>query len=281
MPVIGLVQVGIQAMADRYTYIPFIGLFIIAAWGVPDLLEKFKYRKILLALLAGSVIAALTIVSSNQLRYWKNSMTLFTHAIEVTDDNFLAYNSVAVAYMQEGRYKEAIPFLQKSMTINPIFSRKYVNARYNMGYALTMLGKFDAAIPYLLEAIKIEPESAEAQNLLASCLYMQKNYNEALMHYSEALRIKPDFADAYNNIGMLLADLGKYEEARSHYLAALKIDPSADTLNNLGVLYENKGKYEDAVKSYSSALKLNPGFKAARSNLQSVLKKIQSQKNGH
>src|SRR6202167_1037861 len=198
VPVIGLIQVGDQAMADRYTYVPLIGLFIIVAWGVPELLVRWPFRRIALAAAAGLVILACAIAARGQLQYWENSSTLWTRALAVTTGNNIAHN--------------------------------------NLGVSLADQGKLDEAIAHYSEALRIKPDYADAHNNLGAALADQGKVDEAIAHYSEALRIKPDYADAHDNLGVSLCDQGKLDEGIAHFNEALRIKPdSAKAHNNLGV----------------------------------------------
>lgn len=153
VPVIGIVQIGGQSMADRYTYIPLIGLFIMLSWGFPELFRNVKYNKFLFVFFAGVFLSLLMELTWNQITYWKNSITIFSHDLEVTTNNYIAHNNLGIALAHRGHVKEAIYHFQQALKINPTFGE----ANYNMGLALSSQGKFQEAVPYFQEAVRNEP----------------------------------------------------------------------------------------------------------------------------
>lgn len=187
VPVIGLVQVGNQALADRYTYIPLIGLFIIVAWGVPDLLAKYQYRKILLTASAFAVLLALSICTHLQLRHWRNSITVFGHAIEVTENNRMANSNLGVALLSRRRPDDAITHFTAALQIDP----NHAMTHLNLGVALFRKRKYDAAVTGFTRALRIDPDLAEAHVNLGIVLGKQKKFDQAVEHYTQALQIKP------------------------------------------------------------------------------------------
>ena len=190
-PVIGLVQVGTHAMADRYTYIPLIGLFIMIAWGIPDLLGNWLYRKQVLRISAGLLLVILAVCTWLQVRYWKDSIVLFTHAIDVTDDNWMAHNNIGFPLVQQGRNIEAIAHFSK--------------------------------------AVRIKPDYAEAHVNLANSYGLEGRFEEAKQHFFDAIRINPDLADAYMNLGVIFARQGNLDKAINHFAAALRVNPDDAT----------------------------------------------------
>jgi protein O-mannosyl-transferase len=239
VPVIGLIQVGDQAIADRYTYIPLIGLFIIVAWGAPDLLVRWPLRRVVLpkiALPAAAclVILACAITARGQLEYWEDSTTLWTHTLAVTTRNNIAHN--------------------------------------NLGATLADQGKTDEAIAHYSEALRIKSDYADAHNNLGVALADQGKLDEAIAHYSEALRIKPGYSDAHSNLGIALADQGNLDEAIAQFTEALRINPdSAKAHNNLGVALASQGKLDEAIAQFTEALQVKPDYADARNNLELAL----------
>ncbi len=221
VPVIGLVQVGIQAMADRYTYIPLTGLFIVVAWGFSDLLGKWRYRKIFLAVLAAIILSALTVRTFLQVGHWQNAVTLFENAIKVTPDNPLAQNNLGAALYEDGRFDEAMAYFTKAIQINP----EYANAHNNLAIVLSGQGKYEEAELHYLEAIKLDTEHPNAHYNLGSLLLRQKRYKEAGAHFAEMIKIDPTDAKAYNKIGFILAQQGKLQGAREFLKKATQLDP--------------------------------------------------------
>jgi tetratricopeptide (TPR) repeat protein len=221
VPVIGLVQVGKQAMADRYTYIPLTGLFIVVAWGFSDLLGKWRYRKIFLAVLAAIILSALTVRTFLQVGYWQNAVTLFENAIKVTPDNALAQNNLGAALSEDGRFDEAMAYFTKAIQINP----EYANAHNNLAILLSGQGKYEEAELHYLEAIKFDTEHPDAHYNLGRLLLRQKRYKEAGAHFAEMIKIDPTDAKAYNKIGFILAQQGKLQGAREFLKKATQLDP--------------------------------------------------------
>ena len=269
VPVIGLVQVGDQAMADRYTYVSLIGLFIVVAWGVPDVARSWRYGKSALALATGSLLVALMVSTSLQLKHWKNSLTLFDHALSVTDRNYLAHTNFGNVLAELGRVDEALFHFTEAVKIRPSFSKAY----NNLGNALARQGRDEEAIFHLTRALELEPDFPRAHNNLGNLFERQRKIEEAVFHYSMALELKPDFAEAYFNLGNLQARQGKMDQAISHFSSALQIKPDfAEAHNSLGVVLAYTGRLEEAIAHFTEALQIEPGFVRARTNLSTALR---------
>jgi hypothetical protein len=187
VPVIGIVQVGMQSMADRYTYVPFIGLFLMIAWILPDVLSSWRYRKIVLASAATAVIIVLTSLTWKQLPYWKNSITLFEHALRHSERNFVAHYNLGAALHKEGKEMEALDHYREALKISPA----YVDALNNLGVALTEEGKLDEAASYYLAALRIRPRDGDLHNNLGAVYAQQGKMAEAFAQFSEAVRYLP------------------------------------------------------------------------------------------
>ena len=229
-PAIGLVQVGGQSMADRYTYLPLIGLFIMLCWSVPSRAMERWDLKVITCDAAAVVLAVCAVLSRGQVEYWKDSETLFRHALDVTRDNWLAH--------------------------------------YNLGIALEQTGKTEEAIAHYEQALRIKPNYAEAHNNLGVMFEHQDKLPEAIAHYEQALRIKPDSGGAHNNLGVALVRLGRMQEAMEHFEQALRINPDdAKAYYNLGVVLAQAGRISEAIAHYDQALRLKPDFAEARNAL--------------
>jgi tetratricopeptide (TPR) repeat protein len=268
VPVIGVVQVGSYALADRYTYVPMIGLFVIIAWGVPELVAKWRYRTMVLAISTGVVLSALMIRSWQQVRYWKNNITLFTHTLDVTTDNWLAHNNLGNALAQQGKLDNAIAHYSEALRIAPDFAM----AHNNFGFALAQQGRLEEAIRHYTKALQIEPAFAEAHTNLGGALASQGRFEAAISHCSEAVRLQPNNAIAHNNLGHALARQGRLNEAMKHFSEALRIEPNyAKAYYNLGIALARQGKLKEAIPHFSEALRIRPDFPEAQKNLKRVL----------
>jgi len=222
VPVIGLVQVGPQAMADRFTYIPLIGLYIVIAWGVPEIVPRWPHRKLHLATLSTTLFLFLMALTWKQVQYWKNDISLFERTLEVTSNNWLSNNNLGVALDRKGRTDDAIKHYLEALRIKP----NHVEAHNNLGVALDGKGRTDDAIKHYLEALRIEPDYAEAHNNLGIAFYRKGRTDDAIKHYLEALRIKPNHVEAHNNLGIAFARKGNIDVALKHFQKALQIDPN-------------------------------------------------------
>jgi tetratricopeptide (TPR) repeat protein len=227
VPVIGIVQVGSKAYADRYTYIPYIGLFIMLAWGMPQLLSKLPYRKIILGLSMAAVLTSLGICAHQQMSHWKNSLTLFSHAVEVTQNNWLAYNRLGVAYARLGRLSQATEAFSQAVQIKPNFAE----AHFNLGVAYGRLGNNTEAIDAYKQTIRLSPGYIMAYNNLGAVYSKLGRYNEAIDIYKQAVKIKPDLAEAHNNLGFAYLAIGERNSALAEYNILKSLNPQlADNL---------------------------------------------------
>ena len=223
VPVIGLVQVGKQAMADRYTYLPAIGIVMMVAWSVAYFFPAPRKKiKMILMSTAVAVLVALSFLTWLQCGYWKNSISLFSHALQATKNNYLAHDSLGVALDAEGKHNEAIFQYQEAIKINP----DYDNAYYNLANAFKDQGDIGGAEKYFRETIRINPNYVDAQNNLGIILEMYyKKYDEAIYHYRQALKIQPDKFGVHYNMGIALLQKGEPEEAVKHFRAAIYLKP--------------------------------------------------------
>ncbi len=223
LPVIGLMQAGLwPAMADRYAYVPSIGIFIIISWGLYEFAAKWNIKKATLSISLGGIIIVLSILTWLQAGYWKNTITLFEHNVAVAHKNHLSYYALGFAYEIKGKLRQAADYYRKSLSINP----KETDVHYNLAIVLNTLGDRDGAIQHYLEVLQIDPEDLQARNNLANALFHQGKLDEAIDHYYKALRIDPGFAKVHNNLGAALLRKGKAREAADHFQKALFINPS-------------------------------------------------------
>jgi len=264
VPVIGLVQVGYQSMADRYTYLPVIGLFIAIAWMVPDLLARWRFHRIALSVLAACVIAALMTVSLFQIRYWQNSMTLFARALAVTKNNFVIETNMGASLAEQGKFGEAIAHYQEALRIKP----DDFEARYNLANALARQGKVEDAVSHYAGILQTKPDAAAVHNNMGIALSQLRRTDEAIVHFREALRIKPDFEDAGSNLEKALMGQGRTKKPVPEKVAIPPADPnSAEGQLRMGLALFQEGKADEAIPKFEEALRLNPKLATAHISL--------------
>jgi protein O-mannosyl-transferase len=228
VPVIGLVQVGLQSMADRYTYLPSIGIYILVVWFLAETASKWRYHRSAFAILGLGLTIVLSLITSNQLTYWKNSIELFTHAIRVTHGNYIALINLGNALEKVGRYHDAIFFFGKALEIKPENAFAY----YNMANALDAAGRGKEAIQYYKKSLQLDSGNSRAHCNLGVALISIGNIDEAKDHFKEAIRLDPNFADAHYNLGLALESEGRIGEAIVEYNEASRADPSDPGIRN-------------------------------------------------
>jgi tetratricopeptide (TPR) repeat protein len=268
VPVIGLVQVGIQSMADRYTYVPLLGLFIMLVWALCDTAPAWPWRERAFALCGTLALLACSGLTWRQVQFWRNSETLFQHAVQVSPNNYLAYNNLGYYLADRGKTAEAMTNYLKSLSINP----NYEDALNNVGHALAGQGKFLEAIPYYEAALRVRPKHVEVHNNLGNALSELGKVDEAIWHYLVALKENPEHPDAHNNLGIALAMQGKIEDAIPHFRSAIRFKPTdAGAHSNLGNALAAQQQLEEAIGEYQESLRLNPNDAQAHNNLGNVL----------
>ncbi len=268
VPAIGLVQVGDQSHADRYTYLPQIGLYLAMVWAVRDFTATWRYRCQVLGAAAGIVIAALMACTWRQVLYWRNSETLWTHTLACTSDNAFAHNNLGVTFTAQGRLDEAIVHFQKALESRPD-SPEWQN---NLGVALRRKGRLDEAIVHFKKALEIRPDYAEIHNALGITLVQKGQLDEAMAQYQEAIQLKPDSAAAHYNLAIVLAQKDQLAEAIAHYQKTIQINPDyAEAHYNLGAAFGLRGRLDEAVEQYRKAIEIKPDYADAHGNLANVL----------
>ncbi|MFA5293408.1 MAG: tetratricopeptide repeat protein [Phycisphaerae bacterium] len=220
-PVIGLVQVGGQAMADRYSYIPLTGLFIIIAFGLPELLGKLPHRKIVLWISSLIILSVLAVCAYFQQQYWKNTAVLCQHAIKVTKNNYLAHSCMAEYFLNQKMFDDAIMESRKSLEIKP----EGPEALNVIGVILSQQGKSEEAIEYFAKALQIKPDFAATHDNMGHALLLQGNLDEAAVHFAESLRLDPDAALPHYHLGQVLSQRGKITDAVIHFEKAIRLKP--------------------------------------------------------
>ncbi len=274
VPVIGVLQGAGEAMADRFTYLPLIGVFIMLGWSVPDrAMERFIARathherrimKMMVCLVAVAVLAVCAVLSRIQLGYWKNSETLFRHALDVTRDNWMAHCNLAKALEQAGRIEDAISQYEQALQIRPEFPEAHIS----VGVALCQVGRVQEAVEHFEQALRLKPDNAAAHNNLGLVLCRTGEVQKGIEQYEQALRIDPNYADAEYNFGSALLQEGKFEDAIGHYERALRIEPDyAEAHAALGFAFGQVGKFEDAIRHYERAVQIKPDYAVIYYNL--------------
>jgi tetratricopeptide (TPR) repeat protein len=262
-PVIGLVQVGGQAWADRYTYLPSIGIFILLVWTP---------RRFALALLAPVVAIVLAVVTLMDLRYWKDTLTLFGRAMEVTDNNYAAMTLVGSAEESRGNLRGAIGLYRQALACKAA----YPEAHLFLGRALEADGHPVEAMSEYREAVRLQPDFAEAHIMIGLQLAGKKSYDQAATEYQAALQADPDSAVAQNDWATVLAEQGRWPESVTHYEQAVRLDPTlAGARSGLAVGYLRTGRLPEGIAQLRVALKLDPANTDVPSNLGEALNQQQ------
>jgi protein O-mannosyl-transferase len=270
VPVIGIVQVGSQAHADRYTYIPLIGIFIMVAWSLYAIAERMTHlKKLSVNVVLSAIFICMAIKTREQIGYWQNGITLFSHAFDVTKGNVNedAYCNFGNLLSQAGRTDEAVSCYRRTLELNP----DHAKAHTNYGLLLSDMGKTDEAIAHYLKALEHGP-NAEVHNNLGTLLAKMGRTDEARVHFLKALEINPHYGDAHYNFGLLLSNMGQTDEALAHYQKALEINPKDGGAHfNLGILLANLGRGNEAMAHYQKVLEINPNNANAHNNLGALL----------
>ncbi len=301
VPVIGLVQVGMQTMADRYTYIPLIGVFIVLAWGGWDLARQWRAPTTGLAIAAATVLVACVVLTRQQLVWWASSETLFQRMIAVNEDNYMAHYNLGNLLSRQDKLAEAASHYEAALKAEP----NYAEAHNNLGAVLLKQRRFDEALAHYSaaarlrpehlyyfnlanaqmdagkpaeavgnyqQALRLNPNSSQAHHNLGLALQEQGQAEAAMAEFRAALRLQPDYESAEHNLANRLADAGKLDEAIARYQAAARLAPNrAENYNGLGICYAMREDYAEAERQFREAVRLNPSHAGAQSNLGNAL----------
>jgi tetratricopeptide (TPR) repeat protein len=279
VPVIGLVQVGGQSHADRYMYIPMVGLLITLVWGAAEFLEKFRVQASAVPLAAAACLACAAL-SWKQAGYWRNSETLFRHALSVTTDNSVANHNLGNYLMSTGRLNEAIPYLETAVGIDP----NSVPSHTDLGSALAQSGQLKQAIAQFEQAIELAPDAPIPHNNLGSALTQAGRLPDAIAEFQTALRLDPGYEEARRNLaaaqagnsneahlsrGIALLKAGDSSGAVAELESAVRVDPNdADAQNNLGIALARFPEHQrESIAHFDAAVRLKPDFADAQYNL--------------
>jgi tetratricopeptide (TPR) repeat protein len=264
VPVIGFVQVGGQIMADRYFYIPSIGLFIALVFGLADIARDWRVAPAISAGIAGVLLLVLATLTNAQIQRWRNSFTLFEHTLAVTPPNLRIEHNLGIALGASGRYDEAAVHFQKALQIDPNF----YDALVAMGVTTAHQGGLPEAIDYFHAAIRSQPDAPKAHVQLAHALWTQKRDQAALEEMQRASQLAPKDADVGADFGLALALVGRLPEAIQQLHETLSINPNnAEAHNNLGLALLAAGKARESIPEFEAALRLKPELKGAADNL--------------
>jgi tetratricopeptide (TPR) repeat protein len=264
VPVIGLVQVGSQAMADRYSYVPLIGVFVMVSWCAVELTRQWRWQGLALALPAAMILAGCFVCTRLQVACWRNNLTLFSHTLRVTENNPVAEQCFGFALALSGKEQEAIQHFDAALRLWP----DYQPALLDRGVALIVEGRMDEAVADFQEAIRRQPNSEKAYYQLAGAMARQKKLAEAQASYLLALRCQPNFAEAHSKLGNVLLLLGDKTNAMSHLYEAVRINPDyAEGQYALGNELAQQQKFAESVIHLRAAIKAQPNYASALNDL--------------
>jgi Flp pilus assembly protein TadD len=298
LPVSGLIQVGAHARADRYTYVPLVGIFIAAVWWLGWLVERRPVLRKLAVVFAALVLVACVLVTEKQLAHWRDSEAIFSHASAVTENNFVACNNLGVCLAQKGRGDDARRLYESALKFNPGFAPALGNlgsfymsrsnyseaiacyeralvqetnnpkTRCNLGIALLEGGKPEQAVSQFTQALAQDSELAVAQKGLARALVQLGFFGDAVPYFRAALQLEPADADTHNQLGIALRKLGQPDDAIAEFREAARLKPDdAGALNNLAFALEIQGHRTDAISFYQAGLRAKPNDAELHCNL--------------
>jgi Tfp pilus assembly protein PilF len=269
-PVIGLVQIGAQSHADRYTYIPLIGFFIAAVWGLNDLLAQWPRAR---TALAATAAAACLLLTWFQVQYWKDSVTLYRHTIAAVPGSYIARFNLATVLASEGNTAEAIDQLRETIRLRP----GYADAHGQLGLLLARDNHPEQGLAELQTAVRLNPNLVDAHLGLGSALGALGRPAAAAAEFNRAIQLEPDNAGAHYNLAIALSSLGRFDDAAAQFSETVRLTPDdADARFNFGVTLARLGRFDAAAEQLTSALRLRPNFAEAHS----VLQDIQQRKRG-
>jgi tetratricopeptide (TPR) repeat protein len=267
VPTIGLVQIGGQSMADRYTYLPLIGIFVILVWGAAEACVKWRLPQRVIVLPAAIVLIACAALTRNQVGYWQNDGSLFFHALTVTRNNYVACVNLGFWFSKNGQNKETLDCYYLALRMNP----SDPSVLYDVGNAFAKIGYWDEAISDYRRALQITPNEVDILNNLGLALTAKKQYAEAITNFEAALKLDPDSASTHNNLAIVLFSEHRLDEAIQHYREALRVTPDDPRICvNLGDVLVKQGRTAEAVRCYQEALRLNPNDPQIRAKLQAL-----------
>jgi tetratricopeptide (TPR) repeat protein len=267
LPMVGLVAFGNEAPADRFTYLPQIGVAVALVWWGADWCRRQPYRRWVYGVGCGAAVLTLMACAIEQTSYWRNNETLWRHTLDCTSDNYWVHNLLGNALGEKGRDDEARSHFLAAVRLKP----DYADAFYNLGVAAAHRNEMDRAMVYYQQAVNLDRTNAKARNNLGYALLLSGDYYEAVKYFEEAAKINPQFAQAHYNQGLALHALGKIDAAIVEYKKALEIQPEyAEAYYNLGIIYAARGHRDGAEACYRAALKIKPDFREVRRSLKAL-----------
>jgi tetratricopeptide (TPR) repeat protein len=305
-PVIGLMQAGEQAWADRFMYVPIVGLLILAAWGVPDLVRRWTRRAAVVPAAAAAAVVLFALLARAQASRWSDSVTLWRHAVEVTAHNYRAHENLGQALRDRGALNESLASYRTALSLVPagwtayaavihnatgvVLTRQgrtpeaaahfeqavrldsdFAEARTNLGNALASGGRLEEAVEQYRAAIRLDPGAAEPRVGLGGAFLTEGRAGDAVPQYREALRLSPDLAEAHNGLGAALALQGRLDAAMAEYDEALRLKPDLATAHyNAAVLLVRQGRIAEARARLERAVSIDPGYRPARDLLERI-----------
>ena len=268
IPVIGLVKIGAFAMADRYSYVPLIGIYVLVAWGLPELTARLPHRRALMAWFAALALIICMVATWHQVGFWQNKSTLFTRTLKVTSNNWFAHNALGLDFLKREKFDQAIEQFNKAMHIVP----NYITTYINLGRTYAKQNNLSEAIRYMSTAERMNPAQADVHQSLGILYEQQGDSEKAVAHFSRALELGPETAIAHKHLGNLMAVSGKTDGAIEHYTRSLTLKPGDARVHyNLGLAFEKQGNDPKAAEQYRAALQINPKDANTYYNLANVM----------
>jgi len=269
LPVIGLIQQGSGfALADRYTYVPLIGIFIMVVWGAADLAARRRLTGPQVGLATGLVLGLLMVLSFQQVGRWRNTSTLFSYTLGEDQTNLVALSQLGVQAREAGHYPEAYGYLTKAEALHP---RDYA-AQGNLAKLLWLMGRRDEAIGHYSAALKLQPNNPGAYIDLGIIKAEQGDFSGATDYLRQALALNPARLEIRMNLALVFYQQKQYDAAEQEFAKIIQLDPNfAQAYNGLGLVDLARGKTQEAIAALRSALQIDPGLKEARENLQQAL----------
>lgn len=268
-PVIGFLQAGEQGMADRFMYVPMIGVLIAVAWGAGPVLAASGANRRSLPIAAAAITVVFAVMARAQAATWENSLTLWEHAARVTPRSYIAHENLGQALRERGRLDEARASYERALAVAPAHSPAYIAVINNsIGLVLTRQGRVPEARQRFAAAVVSNPTFAEAQSNLGNALAAEGHAAQAMDHYREAIRLKPDYVEPRVGLGAALLRSGRAPEAAAQYRDAIALEPTlAQAHNGLGGALATQGDDQGALREYTEALRLNPELTTAHHNI--------------